>query len=152
MKKKSILYSLLFLLLIINCFFLYNYLGKNNRNSPKASGHFIVKELNFNSKQLDQFKVLEQEHHNTMQGLGYHTKMIKEELFNKITASKIEQITVDSLILEISKNDILKEKEIFKRLRGIYQLCDDEQKARYSEIIKKARKFNKPDDKRPRRK
>ena len=49
MIKNKILYVLLAFLIIANGFFLYDYLGKPDRNGPRNNPQqFIVKELNFN--------------------------------------------------------------------------------------------------------
>ena len=142
MKKNTLLYLLLAVLIIMNGFFLFNYLGRPQHKGPKESGNFIVKELNFNALQLEQFKNLEDAHHLVMKNIGDAIKVNKDGLFSKITAPTINNHTVDSLIKEISNKQLLKEKELFKRLRGIYEICDENQKQRFSEIIKKARKFD----------
>lgn len=136
----------------MNGFFLFNYIGRPGHQGPKESGNFIAKELNLNEKQLQQFRSLETEHHNKMQAIGDDTKLIKDELFQKISSPTVNQLAIDSLITLISEQEILKEKELFNRLRGIYELCDAEQKERFSNIIKKARKFNGQKHKKSRKK
>jgi hypothetical protein len=126
----------------MNGFFLINYLGKPDHKGPKESGNFIAKELKFNAEQLKQFEALETAHHNNMKAIGEGTKTFKDELFQKITDTEINQELIDSLIISISEKERLKEKELFKRLRGIYELCDAKQKEHFSEIIKKARRFD----------
>ncbi|MEM5564466.1 hypothetical protein WNY78_05105 [Psychroserpens sp. AS72] len=142
MKRNNILYLLLIVLIIMNGFFLFNYLGRPGHKGPKESGHFIVKELGFNATQLLQFEELETKHHNKMRGVGDDIKVVKDALFKKITETSISQSTVDSLIVVISEKEQQKEKELFSRLRSIYELCDEEQKEQFSAIIKKAREFN----------
>ncbi|MBT3587140.1 MAG: hypothetical protein HN507_00670, partial [Flavobacteriaceae bacterium] len=59
MTKNTILYVLLTFLIIANGFFLYDYLGKPDRNGPRNNPEqFIVKELNFNTNQMQEFKGL----------------------------------------------------------------------------------------------
>lgn len=142
MKKNTILYLLLIVLLVMNGFLLINFLGRPDHKMPKESGTFITEELQFNEAQLKQFHIVEDTHHNNMRAIGDEVKRIKDELFEKITEPNISQTTIDSLISLISEKEQLKEKELFKRLRSVYDLCDEDQKERYSEIIKKARRFN----------
>ncbi|APX99805.1 hypothetical protein [Lacinutrix venerupis] len=142
MKKNTVLYVLLIVLIIMNGFFLFNYLGRPQHKGVKESSAFIVKELNFDASQLEKFKQLEENHHFTMQKIGDGIKVNKDKLFTKITAPTIDRNKVDSLIIEISKADLLKEKELFNKLRGIYEICDENQKKRFSDILKKARRFN----------
>ena len=149
MKKNILLYILLAFLIVMNGFFLYNYLGRPVHKGPKENGEFIVKELGLNETQLKQFNSVETRHHNNMKSIGDDTKTYKDELFQKITALEVNQYTIDSLILLISEKEILKEKAIFNRLRGIYDLCNEEQKQRFSDIIKKARRPDGPGPNRP---
>jgi hypothetical protein len=133
----------------MNAFFLFNYLGRPDHKGPKQSGIFIVTELKFNEAQVQEFNTTEDQHHNRMRDIGYSSKLLKDELFHKITASAVNESSVDSLIILISYKEKLKEKEMFSRLRSVYKLCNDEQKERFNEILKRARKF---DNKRPKRK
>ncbi|RAJ16879.1 Spy/CpxP family protein refolding chaperone [Olleya aquimaris] len=142
MKKNTILYLLIFVLIVVNGFFLYNYLVRPQHQGPKESGNFIAKELHLNKAQMQEFNTLEDKHHNVMKGINDDIKNDKDALFEKITASQINKATVDSLITSITNKKGLKEKEMFSRLRGIYLLCNDKQKERFSDIIKKARRFD----------
>lgn len=130
----------------MNVFFIFNYIGRPQHKGPKESSSFIAKELNLNEAQIQQFKKLEEEHHNTMRTIGDGIKKDKDVLFEKITAPQVNEATIDSLITSITNKEQLVEKEMFKRLRGIYKLCNDQQKNSFTEIMKKARR---PDDKGP---
>ena len=142
MKKNTVLYLLLVVLIIMNGFFLFNYLGSSQHKGPKESGNFITSELKFNDSQLSAFKAFEDKHHENMMAIGDETKSLKDELFQQISAPTINQNNIDSLIHSISEKEILKEKELFNRLRNIYELSDAEQKEHFSEIIEKARRFS----------
>ena len=151
MKKNNILYILLLVLVIMNGFFLFNYLGRPDHKGPKESGNFIVKQLKFNETQLQQFNTLETKHHNQMRAIGDDVKELKNELFNKITSPEINQDNINGLITSITTQVAKKEKELFNRLRAIYELCDDKQKAHFSDIIKKARRFDRQGPDKPRK-
>nr|WP_321223084.1 Spy/CpxP family protein refolding chaperone [uncultured Psychroserpens sp.] len=145
MKKNNILYLLLIVLIIMNGFFLFNYLGKPNHDDSIRPRNFIAKQLDFNEAQLKEFEILEAKHHKKMRSLGDNVKSIKDDLFKKITANSVNQAEVDSLITRISNKDFQKEREMFSRLRSIYELCDEEQKEKFSAILIDARKFDRPD-------
>ena len=151
MKKNTILYLLLLVLIIMNAFFLFNYLGRPEHKGPKESGDFIAKELNLNEQQLQQFNALETKHHTAMESISHDMRSLKDELFKKITAPTVNESIIDSLISSISKKEQLKEKELFLRLRNIYELCNAQQKEEFSAIIKKARRFDGPGPKGPER-
>lgn len=151
MKKNTVLYLLLIVLIIMNGFFLFNYIGRPGQNGPKASGDFIAAELKFNDQQLAQFKSLETKHHDVMRAVGNDIKSLKDQLFTNITAKAVNQKDIDNLIANIADKTIIKENELFKRLRGIYKLCDDKQKEQFKSIIKKARRFDNQGPEHPRR-
>lgn len=151
MKKNTILYILLMVLIIMNGFFLVNYIGRPEHKGPKESGSFITNELNFNENQLQQFNTLEENHHNTMKAIGDDEKLLKDELFEEITATTVNESSIDSLLHLISEKEKLKEKEMFGRLRSIYELCDEQQKEHFSEIIKRARQFDNQGPKGPKK-
>ena len=142
MKKNTVLYLLLIVLIIMNGFFLFNYIGRPSHHGPKESGSFIATELKFNDAQLKQFKSLEIKHHQAMRTAGDEIRSLKDQLFDNITAASVNQQDINNLTTSIASKVILRENELFKRLRGIYQLCDDTQKDQFKSIITKARRFD----------
>lgn len=142
MKKNTILYLLLLVLIIMNVFFLINYLGRPNHKGPRESSAFIVSELNFNDSQLQQFKKSEAKHMEVMRRFGDQLKSDKDQLFNAMQQPNIDTKVIDGLFESIAKKETTKEKEMFYRLRRIYQICNEEQKKRFTEIIKNARQFD----------
>ncbi|WP_157823418.1 Spy/CpxP family protein refolding chaperone [Olleya sp. 1-3] len=151
MKKNTVLYLLFIVLIIMNGFFLFNYIGRPGQNGPKESGNFIATELKFNDAQLEQFKSLEIKHHKVMRAVGDEIKSLKDQLFDNITAASVNQQDINNLTTSIAGKVVLKENELFKRLRGIYQLCDDTQKEQFKSIITKARRFDMPGPEHPSR-
>ncbi|QCE42196.1 Spy/CpxP family protein refolding chaperone [Psychroserpens sp. NJDZ02] len=142
MKKNTVLYLLLIVLIIMNVFFLFNYIGRPGLNGRKESGNFIATELKFNDKQLEQFKSLETKHYAVMRAVGDEIRSLKDQLFNNISAASVNQQDINNLTTAIAGKVILRENELFKRLRDIYQLCDDNQKEQFKSIIKKSRRFD----------
>lgn len=142
MKKNTVLYILLLVLIVINGFFLFNYLGRPEHKGPKENNSFIAKALKLNETQILELKKQELNHHNKMRAIGEDMKVLKDELFEKISKPTYNQLTLDSLITSIAKKESLKEKELFMRLRNIYELCNNEQKKQFSIIIKEARRFD----------
>ncbi len=135
----------------MNGFFLFNYIGRPGQNGPKESGNFIATELKFDDAQLEQFKSLEIKHHKVMRAVGDEIKSLKDQLFDNITAASVNQQDINNLTTSIAGKVVLKENELFKRLRGIYQLCDDTQKEQFKSIITKARRFDMSGPEHPRR-
>jgi len=138
MKKNLLLYILLAFLLVVNGFFLINHLSKANRKGPKGPGNFIVKELQFNKDQLNNFDQLNDQHHNKMRLLSDDLRKLKDELFSKISVASVNENEVDSLTTLIGKKEKEKETEIFNHFRNIQDICTEKQKEKFKIIIKDA--------------
>ena len=141
MKKNIFLYILIGFLIIVNGFFLFNYMGKSNDNKPQdpqRNRDFIVKELGFNKTQLEQFREHSEDHHETMMQLSEEIRNLKDNLFDKLTDDSMNDATLDSissLICEIEKQ---KDKEVFTHFKMIQDLCNDKQKEKFKIILKDA--------------
>ena len=142
MKKNNILYILIAVLFIVNVFLIVKHIGKPQHDGPKESGKFIATELKFDDAQIKTFNAFEQKHHQRMRANQEEIKALKDELFIKITAKEIDQENINRIIGLISDKEVVKEKEMFSRLRHIYELCNNEQKKHFNEILIKARKFD----------
>ena len=113
MTKNTILYVLLAFLIIANGFFLYDYLGKPDRDGPRNNPEqFIVKELNFNSDQMQEFKGIGKNHRERMMKLDQEEKQLKDQLFSKISEKNV-------ILLEIERiTSLIGENRTFKRFRS----------------------------------
>lgn len=102
--------------------------AKRNRN-------FIVKELNFNATQLEQFNVKSEKHHEAMKRLSHEIKALKDELFPNIFDKAINESVIDSLMSLICEKEKEQEKEIFYHFRAIQDIANDEQKEKFKMIL-----------------
>jgi len=138
MKKNIIVYILLIFLIVVNGFFLFNYMGKNRMQSSKApqeNRDFLVKELGFTSAQLAAFNPKNEAHHALMKRLSDDIRNLKDELYNKLSDAHVEASTIDSLAVLISEKESEKEKEIFYHFKMIQELSNDKQKEKFKRII-----------------
>ena len=138
MKKNLLLYILLAFLLIVNGFFLFNHLSKPSRKGPRGPGNFIVKELQFNKDQLNNFDELNNQHHKKMRVLSDDLRKLKDELFSKISMASVDENEIDSLTTLIGKKEKEKETEIFSHFRNVQDICNEKQKEKFKMIIKDA--------------
>lgn len=137
MKKNLLLYILLFFLIGVNGFFLYNYIGKpNNVIRDGKQEDFVVKELEFNTLQKQKYEQLEAEHRKKMRLVLNELQELKDVLFDKVSNKNINEI--DSLATRIGKIEKEKELETFYHLRAIENICDEKQKEKFILIIKEA--------------
>lgn len=141
MKKNLILYILLVFLIVVNGFFLFNYMGNGNdkkQNNPNRPGDFIVKELGFNKAQLEQFGKNSKGHHQTMIGLSADIRNLKDELFDRLSDSSLNKVTVDSITTLIGEKEKEMETETFYHFKTIQSICNDKQNEKFKKIIKDA--------------
>ncbi len=144
MKKNLLLYILLVFLIVVNGFFLFNYIGGSNATEssdrPEHRGpvNFIIKELNFNEDQMFQLEDLNREHHHRMRGIGGEIKQLKEALFNQISDKSLNENIIDSITSLIGEKVKERDIEIFYHLKGIEVLCNDQQKEKFKKIINEA--------------
>ncbi|WP_117881308.1 hypothetical protein [Aureibaculum luteum] len=139
MKKNLLLYILLAFLIVVNGFFLFNYLGRPGAKGPKGPDDFIVKQLKFDQSQMDQFKTISNAHRKKMNTISDDIKKQKDVLFSKISKDSLNKQEIDSVTTIIGMKQYLLETEVFYNLRAIHELCNDEQKKRFNDIIKNAR-------------
>ncbi|MCK8479469.1 hypothetical protein [Psychroserpens algicola] len=138
MKKNTILYVLLFFLIIVNGFFLFNYIGKGKSkkgHSKQKDKNFIVKELGFNEEQIAQFRENSVGHHETIVRLNDDVKNLKDELFSKLSEEAVSDAVIDSITSLICDKEKEKDKEVFSHFKMIQELSDDKQKEKFKMII-----------------
>jgi protein CpxP len=141
MKKNLVLYVLLVFLIAVNSFFLFNYIGKNSNNGQKGTkgpGNFIVKELGFNEAQLEQFREKSQGHHETMMNMSDDIRGLKDKLFANLSKDSVNESTIDSITALVGEKQKAKEVEAFYHFKMIREICSDQQKEKFKNIIKDA--------------
>jgi protein CpxP len=136
MTKNTILYVLLAFLIIANGFFLYDYLGKPDRKGPRNNPQqFIVKELNFNADQMQEFKGIGKNHRERMIQLNQEQKQLKDQLFSKISENNINPLEIERISSLIGENNKNKDLEVFNHFRAIQEICNDPQKQKFKKIV-----------------
>ncbi|OUS01946.1 hypothetical protein A9Q86_04655 [Flavobacteriales bacterium 33_180_T64] len=139
MKKNIPLYILLIFLIIVNGFFLFNYLGKSSHKGPKGrQDNFIVKELKFDDVQKLKLEALEAAHHKRIRDILDRQKVLKDVLFNKISNETIMTSQLDSITSQIGEIEQEKELETFYHFRAIQNICTENQKAKFEHIVREA--------------
>lgn len=141
MKKNLLLYILLFFLIIVNAFFLYNYLGTGDKNAPKGSErpeNFLVKELGFDESQREQLRALGKPHHQRLRGLSEDIRGLKDELFKGLSDTSLRDVNIDSISGLIGEKEAAKDLEVYRHFNEVQKLCNENQKEKFSKIIKDA--------------
>ncbi|WP_055444800.1 periplasmic heavy metal sensor [Lacinutrix himadriensis] len=141
MKKNTVLYILLVFLIVVNGFFLFNYMGKSNDN--KAEGRkdpmsFLRKELKFNAAQLEKLQTINATHHEKMMRTSDDLRDLKDALLNNISNASVDEKAIDSITRLIGDKQANLEKEVYYHFNSIHDLCDEKQKVKFKKIIKDA--------------
>ncbi|MFD0837001.1 Spy/CpxP family protein refolding chaperone [Mariniflexile aquimaris] len=146
MKKNLPLYILLVFLIVVNGFFLYNYLSpttSKSNESVKGSGsggpmEFIVKALKFDDEQMKQFEKINNGHHERMIKSSEETRFFKDQLGRLIIKDNVSEAEVDSVLNLMGEKEMAHEKLMFNHLRAIRNICTEPQKQRFEQIIRDA--------------
>jgi len=141
MKKNTILYILLVFLIVVNGFFLFNYMSDGASEKPKGPrgpGNFIAKELGFDDTQLKQFRKVNQVHHQAMMRLSDDIKDLKDELFEKLNSTSENYAEIDSISILIGEKVQARELKTFYHFKKVRAICNAKQKEKFKAIIKDA--------------
>jgi Spy/CpxP family protein refolding chaperone len=138
MKKNLPLYILLIFLIIVNVFFLFNYLGRptfKDENNSKDPIGFLAEQLEFSEAQIKQIEAINDNQHKKIIRLNDDERLLKDALFDKLSDDNAEEATIDSITTLIG----LKQKEIdkmrFNHFKSIRNICNEEQKIKFKKII-----------------
>ena len=151
MKTSKVLYVLLVFLILSNIFFLFHFLEKPKHQNRKPK-LFLAKALDFNKDQMVLYKKLSDPHFKKMEIYSKDIKILKDKLFSKLSDKKVSPNYIDSITQLIGKKEQQKDIEVFNHMRAIRQLCNNEQKEKFLDIVFKALRRGPPDKKHPRRK
>lgn len=141
MKKNLLLYILLIFLIVVNCFFLYNYIGKpemkGHRGGPKGPPEFIAKQLDLDDSQFNKFDELSNTHRKNMRSISDEIRGLKRVLFEDVFKEGSER-KIDSMTTLIGNNEKEKELEIINYFKNIESICTEKQKKHFNEIMRDA--------------
>jgi hypothetical protein len=142
MKKNLPLYVLLVFLMVVNGFFLYNYLGREGKQQQqrerKPPGSFLVKELGFDEAQKKQFRALTRVHRRNVRGISEEIRVLKDVLFDGLSDVSLASRNTDSIATLIGEKQKQRELLTFNHFAEVQKLCNAQQKEKFSKIIKDA--------------
>ncbi|WP_452229880.1 MULTISPECIES: hypothetical protein [unclassified Lacinutrix] len=141
MKKNTVLYILLVFLVLVNGFFLFNFLGEITSDKgieARDPMGFVREQLNLSASQIETFEIINKEHHQKMMGFNDDLKALKDALFNNISENSLNKESIDSIATLIGEKQKVKEIEIYDHFKGIQELCNPKQKEKFKKILKDA--------------
>lgn len=141
MKKNLLLYVLVVFLIVVNGFFLFNYMdfgSAKKQEQAQKPADFLLKELKFNDSQIEQFKNENQDLRDITIIMSDEVRNLKDKLFSNLSNIEVNELEIDSLATLIGNKEKEKEKKAFYYFKSIYDICNDEQKEKFKKIIKDA--------------
>lgn len=141
MKKNLPLYILLIFLIIVNGFFLFNYLGRpsfEGGDKPKNPTNFLTEQLGFNSDQIKEVEIINKKQHKKMLAVNSEIRRLKDELFGNLSNKTVDNKVIDSLTTLIGLKQKELDKTAFYHFQSIKEICNAEQKEKFKQILKDA--------------
>jgi len=141
MEKNKFLKVIIFFLLIINLGTLvFLFLSRvhaghhrGDRGNHEGPANFITEELGFDEKQQSQFEDLKKEHQGQMRNMQDSMKMQRDMFPDVIIAG--DNVKADSIATNISRSQKQIEIYTYQHFVKVYQICNDEQKKKFKNII-----------------
>jgi len=135
MKKNTLLYIIIILLLGFNGYFIATQFKKPPRIKRGGPEVFITKELNFDENQMAQFDLLFEPHDAKMRALGRQKKELKDELFKMMFQEDVPQTAIDSILVEIGRNEQERDTQVFHHFREVRKICNESQRKKFEKIV-----------------
>ncbi|MBA4853109.1 Spy/CpxP family protein refolding chaperone [Emticicia sp. BO119] len=102
---------------------------------PPPQRLFLEKELNFDEKQKEDYRVMREEHFLKARALREHIKILKEAFFKSIADSSLSDDELRKRALDIGTEASQLDLLTFKHFRDVRQICTSQQKEKFDEII-----------------
>lgn len=141
MENKSLKYWKLFsiILIILNLALIFFLVAGPLRKPPRMDregnpGNYLTEKLKFTEQQKTEFDKLREAHHDSVKSLKERGKELREKFYDGLKSNTENKIT-DSLSLMIAENQKQIELVTYQHFKDVKQLCTDEQKTIFNNII-----------------
>ena len=123
-------------LLISNMVILaFIFFEKPTRADNKGPSNFIIKELNLNAAQIENFNQLKFAHQDSVQRLKNTGRELRENYFKLLRNDTTDNILADQLLIQIANNQKTIEQVTFSHFQSVKNICDSVQKEKFDSII-----------------
>ena len=140
-------------LLISNMVILaFIFFEKPTRADNKGPSNFIIKELNLNAAQIENFNQLKLAHQDSVRSLKNTGRELREDYFKLLRNDTTDNILADQLLIQIANNQKAIEQITFEHFQSVKNICDSVQKVKFDSIILEVihkMKDNRPKPNRP---
>ncbi|MEL6811778.1 MAG: hypothetical protein AAFP76_10625 [Bacteroidota bacterium] len=142
MKRNTLLYIIIGLLIGINGFLWFHQFKKKSHRRGNDPAVFIAKELDFDASQEADYKALSEPHKERMKKFHGRSRELKDVLFKLMFEESVVQAQRDSLLQEIANVSQAREAEVFNHFRQVREICTESQRKKLEKIVAQARPRN----------
>jgi hypothetical protein len=96
---------------------------------------FIINKLHFSDEQISEFQELRDRHHDSIIIIQNEGRKIRTALFENLKNDKKTEAQLDSLMAAIGDNQKQIEYVTYRHFRQVRELCNEEQKKVFDDII-----------------
>lgn len=145
MNKIKILTWMVSVLLMLNIVLIWlllsNHKPGGRREEPKF---YIIKTLNFDSEQEKVYEKLIQEHQSRMQNSRHKLMQLKNKLYSTLNDINSSPTSKDSLMAEISREQLKIEQINYSHFKDIKNICKPEQITHFNQLTSELSKLFSP--------
>jgi hypothetical protein len=135
-KKNNILKIGLIALIGLNIFLLSNkYFNGNHPPNHERTDKFVIKELKLNDDQIKQYRILVNQHQDSIQKLINEGKKLRNNYFSLLKYDSINVILKNDYLFKIKSNQQQIEEITFNHFYELKRILNREQKIKFDDII-----------------
>ena len=105
---------------------------------------FLIKELNFDDKQKKDYEKLVEEHQTAMRRIREKLRKEKDEFWDIFSKTGNDTVAAEKIASEIGADQKEIELVTYRHFQKVRELCNDDQKKKFDEVIKEALKMMGP--------
>lgn len=102
---------------------------------PGGPKSYVIKELEFNEQQEEEYEKLVYEHRRMMRDTREEIRALKKKLYSRFSATGPDSSEVDKLTRAIADKVAYLEEQTFEHFQKVRALCSDRQKEKFDKII-----------------
>lgn len=141
--KNKLLYTLIILLVVLNLgtlsFMWYTKLSPPKPDfippQPRSGADFLNEELKFTKEQNEKIEKLREEHFQKIKTIKDEGRGLRDLFFSNLSKAEVDSAKINEIANAISMSEKKIELTTFYHMRKIREVCDENQKKKFDEII-----------------
>jgi hypothetical protein len=118
--------------------------GKAMPENRQIIEKFLIEKLHFTPEQQHRFQQLKEEHQHQTRQIREELRPLKDSFFSHLEDKNLPQHALDSLSMLIGKKSAELDLVTFEHFRAVRNICNDEQKVTFDELIQEVLRMTAP--------